>query len=171
MSIAFGRVSSQQFWEAIREQLQVNNAAMTVIWARTQSDTQVTMCSEVQHVSECHPALLPIFIAALLPQAPMARAGADAELQQFAKTFDDVNFRKGEKCCSLRCIVISGLPAAACRAASVCSRALKMSSGCTFCAGLPLSFCISNDTLTSKASCALPYCLAPMLRVVSCSDL
>jgi hypothetical protein len=25
MSIAFGRVSSQQFWEAIREQLQVRN--------------------------------------------------------------------------------------------------------------------------------------------------
>jgi hypothetical protein len=26
----------------------------------------------------------------------MAKAGADAELQQFAKTFDDVKFRKGE---------------------------------------------------------------------------
>ncbi len=55
MSIAFGRISSSQFWEAIREQL----------------------------------------------EAPMTRAGADADLQQFARTFDGVKFRKGQapECC------------------------------------------------------------------------
>lgn len=49
MSIAFGRISSQQFWEAMRVQL----------------------------------------------AGPMAQAGADAELQQFAKTFEGMKFRKG----------------------------------------------------------------------------
>ena len=29
----------------------------------------------------------------------MTKAGADPELQQFAKTFSDVKFRKGERCC------------------------------------------------------------------------
>lgn len=64
MSIAFGRISSQQFWEAMRAQL----------------------------------------------AGPMAQAGADAELQQFAKTFEGLKLRKG----------------------------------------MPLSFCISKDSLTSK---------------------
>jgi hypothetical protein len=29
----------------------------------------------------------------------MTKAGADPELQQFAKTFSDVKFRKGGACC------------------------------------------------------------------------
>lgn len=97
MSIAFGRVSSQQFWEAIREQLQVINAAMTVI------SCSYTFRHACDHVHQG--AARPMRNASshthlgLMRQAPMAKAGADSELQQFAKTFDGVKFRKGETCC------------------------------------------------------------------------
>jgi hypothetical protein len=44
----------------------------------------------------------------------MSMAGADAELQQFAKTFDDVKFRKGEMCFARLCHCVLTLQLQSC---------------------------------------------------------
>jgi hypothetical protein len=49
MSIAFGRVSSQQFWEAIREQLQVCNLCGKLC-ALAHAHHVHDMCVVLQHV-------------------------------------------------------------------------------------------------------------------------
>ena len=49
MSIAFGRVSSQQFWEAIREQLQVRTMAQPLADSCATVHPH-TVCIVLQHV-------------------------------------------------------------------------------------------------------------------------